>query len=119
MNKEKRDLIKAIYLYFFSGLGLVLLIIGIYTGVQYSVKKIFLPEYYLEFESGRCAYPAPVREESVEADSEQQAKQQTQCEEQLKIDRKVREVTDVARAITFTVLGTGIFAFHFRLTRKS
>lgn len=122
--KEKKDFgkfLKTLYFYFFSAVGLILVIIGIFQLSDFAVRRYLLPKYNLGYEENRCDYLAqPValtKEESAptENDSKEQAKK---CEEKLEEYRKYKEVTDFARAISFVVVGGVVFSFHFKQTRK-
>lgn len=122
--KEKKDFgkfLKTLYFYFFSAVGLILVIIGIFQLSDFAVRRYLLPKYNLGYEENRCDYltqPISVtKEESAPTDSDlkEQAKK---CEEKLEEYRKYKEVTDFARAVSFIVVGGVVFAFHFKQTRK-
>jgi hypothetical protein len=108
--------IRTIYFYFFAGLGLVLLIVGIFQLSNWGVKSFLLPKYDLSYEETRCDYapvPAKIEGESAGEPVEDQKKR---CLETLETQRKTRQITDLAQAITFVVVGAAVFAFHFRKT---
>ncbi len=94
--------IRTAYFYVFSAIGIILLIIGVFKLSDYGVRKVFLDNYYLPYEAGRCSYPQP----------------QDKCLEELSRERKVKEVTDISSSITFLVVGSALFAFHYRRARK-
>lgn len=114
------DLIKSIYLYLFTGIGLILLIVGIFQLSGYAVNKIAFDKYQLGYEENRCDFgmmPEPVKTEGAreETPGERNERQQ-KCEQQLEEFRRFREVTDLSRAITFIIVGSAVFAFHLRRT---
>lgn len=122
--KEKKDFgkfLKTLYFYFFSAVGLILVIIGVFQLSDFAVRRYLLPKYNLGYEENRCDYltqPIPAtKEESAltESDLKEQSKK---CEEKLEEYRKYKEVTDFARAVSFIVVGGVVFAFHFKQTRK-
>jgi hypothetical protein len=108
--------IKTAYFYVFSAIGIILLIVGIFKLSDFTVRNFFLDNYYLDYEAGRCSYLEPVKlegqETTVNIDS------QKRCEEDLVREREVKKVTDVASSITFIVVGTVLFVFHYRRARK-
>src|SRR3989442_9335845 len=53
------DLIKTIYFYLFSAIGLILIIVGIFQLSEFAVKKFFLPKYHLGYEENQCDYIRP------------------------------------------------------------
>lgn len=120
MSEQKgglANLIRTIYFYFFAGVGLILLIVGIFQFSQWGVKSFLLPKYNLSYEETRCDYlPSKEMSEppvsSISALPPGQTKQD--CEATLEEQRKVRKVTDLAQAITFVVVGAALFVFHFR-----
>lgn len=119
MAEQKGNLantIRTIYFYFFAGLGLVLLIVGIFQLSQWGVKSFFLPKYDLSYDETRCDFlPAPVvKGESQPVSDTTQSKKE--CLDRLEIQRKTKQVTDLAQALTFILVGGIVFAFHFRKT---
>ncbi len=102
MAKEFSHSIRTAYFYLFSAIGVILLIVGVFKLSDFTVKQVFLDEYYLPYESGRCNYPQP----------------REQCMEELKRERDLKEVTDVSSSITFIVVGLLLFGFHYKKARK-
>jgi hypothetical protein len=119
MAEQKRnlaELVRTVYFYFFTGFGLILLIVGIFQLSQWGVKSYFLPKYDLSYEETRCDFmpePAKLDGETSGASVEDQ---KSKCLETLETQRKTRQVTDLAQALTFIVVGGAVFIFHFRKT---
>lgn len=109
--------IKTAYFYVFSAIGIILLVIGVFRLSDFGVRNFLLDNYYLDYETGRCSYiePAKLEGEEVSTDS---AKALERCEEDLEREREVKRVTDISSAITFIVVGTVLFAFHYRRAKK-
>ena len=122
--KEKKDFgkfLKTLYFYFFSAVGLILVIIGVFQLSDFAVRSYLLPKYNLGYEENRCDYltqPMPATKEVAAPTAEDMEKQAEICEKKLEEYRKYKEVTDFARAISFIVVGGVVFSFHFRQTRK-
>lgn len=122
--QDKKDwgkFLKTLYFYFFSAIGLILIIIGIFQLSDFAVRKYFLPKYNLGYEENRCDYaaqPVSVAKEPGVPTSEDLTKQAEKCQKSLEEYRKYKEVTDFARAISFVVVGGAVFAFHFKQTKK-
>lgn len=119
------ELIKTIYFYLFSAIGLILVIVGIFQTSEYVVKKFFLPKYDLGYGES-CDYfgkiiPAPIDGRQVATTSAEEQKmldqQKKDCLTRIEEQRAVRQVTDLARAITFIIVGSVVFIFHFRRTK--
>lgn len=127
-NRNFSTIIKTIYFYIFSAVGLILIIIGLFNSAHYLVKKTLLPKYDLGQEEQRCDFVgrvAPVPLEPTKtgsATSESYLKeleaQKKDCQVSLEEQRKVREVTDLSSALSFLVIGAGIFIFHYRVIKK-
>lgn len=122
-HKEKRnftELIKSIYLYLFTSIGLILFIVGVFQASSFTVNKIFFPHYYLGYEENRCdvgQYFAPAKIEGIKPLSPQdQRAQDEKCLKRLEEFRRYKEVTDVALALTFIAIGSIVFVFHLRRT---
>ena len=106
--------IRTIYFYFFAGLGLVLLIVGIFQISNWGVKSFLLPKYDLNYDETRCDYvPLEVKVDSEQSNSEQNKKE---CLDRLEEQRKTKKITDLAQAITFILVGGIVFVFHIRRT---
>ena len=117
MAEQKGNLantIRTIYFYFFSAFGLILLIVGIFQTSQWGAKKSLLPKYDLNYEETRCDY-MPVKIEG-ETSTESASKEKENCKKNLEELRQTRQVTDLAQALTFIVIGGAVFTFHFRKT---
>jgi len=116
MAANFNSIIKTAYFYVFSAIGIILLVVGIFKLSDFAVRNLFLDNYYLDYEAGRCSYLEPAKldgqETTVNIDS------QKRCEEDLVREREVKKVTDVASAITFILVGVVLFVFHYRRARK-
>lgn len=109
------NLIRSIYFYFFSAVGLILLIVGIFQLSQWGVKSFLLPNYNLNYEETRCDY-LPTKPESEPSSISATTQSKQECLTSLEEQRKIRQVTDLAQALTFIVVGGVVFVFHFRKT---
>lgn len=123
MNTEKKNLIKAIYLYFFTGVGLVMFLIGSYQLVQHASKKVLLPKYYLDYQESRCDYlnyaPIEGTKNNQAEDTARIEKERTRCLTNLEEERKYQEVLTLSRSVTLLILGFATFVFHYRKTRTA
>src|SRR5437762_3579335 len=107
MNAEKKDLIRSIYVYFFTAVGLIMFLIGAFQLVQFGVKKLILPKYYLqEYQESRCdqyAYPQPMpmdgqTKPAVVPDTVSIDEQKNHCKAQLEEQRQIQQVLDLSSA---------------------
>jgi len=122
------SIIKTIYLYVFSGVGLALILFGSYTGIQYGVNVTQFDKYPLQqWEEGQCRYPnigfsaaKPVTEErSATPSAEEIDKQEKQCTENQERQRKIKQTQDLTHAVAMLFLGALVFVPHWTLARKS
>ncbi len=115
---EKRSLIKWIYLYLFTAIGLVMFLIGTFNLVQHFTKKYILPKYYLDFQESRCDYVGqqPLVEGKTAGDQEVERKK---CLDRLEEERKYQEVLNLSSSLTLIVLGSIVFVFHYRKTQTA
>src|SRR3989344_6238552 len=123
MTQEKRsfaELIKSIYLYLFTAIGLILIIVGIFQSSNYVINLLAFDKYQLGYEENRCDYTAmkPVIEGDKQSSEEArlEREQKEKCLGTLEEFRRYKKITDGARAITFLVVGGGVFAFHLSRT---
>jgi hypothetical protein len=106
------SIVRTFYFYFFAGLGLVLLIVGVFQLSNWGVKSFLLPKYDLSYEETRCDF-APAKINGAATDSGQTREA---CLAKLEEQRKIKQVTDLAQALTFVIVGSAVFVFHFRKT---
>lgn len=137
-------LVGAIYSYIFSGIGVILLLVGFYFLSQASIKQFVLPKYYLEWEETRCDYfdqqfppidtsmvidTAPVGQntpvqstevtnEAAVKENERLKKQKDDCSSKLEEQRTVRRTTDFATAAIFILLGGATLFYHQKKLRE-
>ena len=123
MIQEKRsfaELIKSIYLYLFTAIGLILIIVGIFQTSNYVINLIAFDNYQLGYEENRCDYVTqPIAVEAGKTpvqDPTLQKEQKDKCLKTLEEFRRYKKITDGARAITFLIVGGGVFAFHLTRT---
>lgn len=125
---SKANLVKTIYLYVFSGVGLSLFIIGVFMAIQYLVNTTQFEKYPLNtWEETQCEYPPylsvakpmPV-EETTDAtpSAEEVKKQEERCTTNQESMRNRKRVDDLTRALTFLVIGPLVFFPHWRMTKK-
>lgn len=122
MAEQKRsfaELIKSIYLYLFTAIGLILIIVGIFQLSNYVINIAVFEKYQLGYEENRCDYmtqPVAVEAGKAAPDPALQQKQKDECIKTLEEFRRYKKITDGARAITFLIVGGGVFAFHLSRT---
>lgn len=126
----RSNLIKTIYLYVFSGLGLGLFLFGVFSGVFFLVNVTQFDKYPLQtYEETQCDYPhygpyakpVPIGEETREAtpSSQEFEEQERKCEERLELTRQRKKVDDATRTLAFLIIGSLVFIPHWRMARKN
>lgn len=120
-------LIATIYFYLVSASALVLIIIGIFNGVNFIINSTQFEKYPLRYQQGDCGvfgmpYPYKITPETAKFDSSisagEKQKQVENCEKQQELDRKQHKIEDLKNASTFTLVGLVLFLIHFPLARK-
>ena len=103
--------VKRIYIYIFSAVGLILVIIG---GVQ--IINVGLKTWVFTKADVYYNYPAPrVVPEKGQTVQEPDPKE---LEEYQRNDLASRRQRQAASAIAMIIVGTPLFLYHWRLTRK-
>jgi len=119
---SNKNWIMAIYLYIFMGVGLIMMVIGLYGLGQNYYKSNLLAKYPLGGYEQRCDYlaqPLPVMKNVPESDMEDSQaeadriqKQKDECEANLAEERSTRKVTDLYNSLITLGIGTVLFAAH-------
>ena len=123
-------LISLIYFYLVSIIGLILLIIGIYNIVTFTVNSIQYDKYPLRYAGNEeCGYysreaiPAkPIEGNSIAPtlSPEEVENQRKACEVRVERERKQQKVDDMKNSIYFTLTGVILLAIHLPIAlRKS
>lgn len=127
-DSPNKNLIMAIYLYFFMGVGLIMMVIGLYGLGQNYYKSNLFAKYPLGGYEQRCDYLAQptslsksnsgTEMEESQAEADRMQKQKEECEENLEEDRATRKVTDLFNALITFGIGTILFALHLAVNVK-
>lgn len=125
------EIIKYIYVYFFSAVGTVMIIMGIYKYGEFVFSSSFGTEYKLDaYREEQCdligtqgyggPYTSPVEPPAKEAGmTKAQIKEQKKlCEKNLAKARAYQKRRDFFDASMLTGLGLLVFALHFGWMRK-
>jgi hypothetical protein len=116
---ERKELIRTIYLYLFSLVGLVLIVIGMVNLVDLGLKAlvfknadqpIFYPSYPMKLVSPDAKETAltPEEEEKYRAEQEEAQKKQQQSERE----------RSASNAIAMILIGTPLFLYHWRTIQR-
>ena len=115
-------LIGIIYFYVVSVISLVLIIIGVFHIISFSLNITQFEKYPLLYGEDRCTIvPAPVSGPDMKQlpiDATASAQQKSDCLAQLEMERKQRKVNDLKNAIAFPLLGIILFSIHFPIALK-
>ena len=117
---ERKEIIRTIYLYLFSLVGLVLIVIGCVRLIDLGLRMFVFTKA-----DQVLSYPAPPRTIPAGPDGkeqpvtvEQDAKMQ---EEQKKFDEQNREAQrqrTAANSLAVIIVGAPLFAYHWRIIKK-
>ena len=114
---NKRELIKLIYLYLFSAVGLVLIIISSVKIVDLGLKNFVFKKadnYY--FPQSAPIYPAPENQKISQEEIDKQIIEQQKAEE---INRQAHKQKDLSNAIAMLFVGLPLFFYHWHLILKN
>ena len=114
------------YFYIVSLGALILLVVGVFSSVNYLVNVTQYDKYPLRYEQPCETMYGPVPEKPYLPDSPNQASPtaqelETQKEECLKTkeqDRKKQQIEDLRTALSFTIVGLILFVIHFPIALK-
>ena len=119
--------IALIYFYIISAAALALIVTGIFQSVNYVVNITQYQQYPVGYRETDCEtspyqYAKPMAvPEGVPAPTptaQEIEKQKKNCEKQLARERKQQQLDDLKNAVTFSLVGTVLFAIHFPLALK-
>ncbi|MEX1014516.1 MAG: hypothetical protein WDZ80_05135 [Candidatus Paceibacterota bacterium] len=109
----KKQLIRSIYLYLFSLVGLVLLIIGSVRLVNLGLKAYVFTEADIYY-----SYPSPERIPVTEDGEEIKQPTKEEIAEHEEKQRTSNRQRDAAQALAFLIIGAPLYIVHWRLIKK-
>ena len=129
-TSSNMNLIMRIYLFFFMGVGLIMMIIGVYSLSQYFYKSKLLAKYPLGGYEQRCDYlktnslaiPTEKSGLSMEESDESIAKEKKaieECEASVVEEREIKKVTDLYNSIITLLIGSVLFTSHLFVNVKT
>ena len=112
-------LIPSIYFYVVSLIGLVILIIGVFSDIHYFVNISSGSVYPLPYSAPeRCAVPAPAVSGTPEKQTPDAQKAYQLCLQSVEDERQTTKRNDLEKAISYTLIGAIVFGIHFFFARK-
>jgi len=113
---EKKELLKLIYLYLFSTIGLILIIIG-------SVRLLDLGLRAFVFKNADNYYipkiSMPIYPESNKLSSEEIERQNQEQQKAEELNRKSQKQRETSNSLAMIFVGTPLFIYHWRLILKN
>lgn len=112
-------LIPTIYFYLLSAIGMVLLIIGLFSSVHFITGIISYDKYPLRYGAeSRCEYMPKAIPVEGRKDIQSDADTKLDCLKSLEKERATTKAGDLEKSISFTSIGLLVFAIHFYFARK-
>jgi len=109
-------LIPTIYFYTVSLIGLILLIVGIFSSIHYVVNTTQFSKYPLGYGvEERCQTPLPV---PTKGETQPTITTNQDCVKEVEQERLQLKTQDLEKAISFTLIGAVVFGIHFYFARK-
>ncbi len=118
---ERKELIRTIYLYLFSLVGLVLVVIGLVQLVDLGLKTyvftnadevVIYPEYPTR------PVPSAVDKNESELTPEELAQYRAAQEETQRKQNESNRARTVSNALALIIIGAPLFAYHWRIVQK-
>lgn len=120
-------LIATIYFYLISAASLLLIVIGIFSILNFVINSTQYDKYPLRYsqpdcEAGYSYYPSkpamPFGESEATPSAQELERQKSACMNQQEVDRKQHKVENLRDAVGFSLIGAVLFLIHFPLARK-
>ena len=112
---NKKELIRIIYIYIFSLVGLVLLVIG-----SVRLVNIALQTYVFTKADQSVVYPyyRPIIPEEEKLTEEERKEQQEEQLRHEKEERQSRRQRTASESLAMIIIGTPLFLYHWQLAKK-
>lgn len=111
---DKKELIKLIYLYLFSAIGLILILVGLIKLADLGLKTFVFKKadfyYYPRFQ------PEPLDLKISNEEWQKQIDEQIKFEE---MNRAAERHKTASNSLAMIVVGSPLFLYHWRILRKS
>ncbi len=117
---DRKELIRTLYLYLFSLIGLVVVVMGLVHLVDLGLKVYVFKkadQVLIYPESTRPAKTSPELEETTLTPEEQKKYEQEQLEYQIK-QREADRERNAANALAMILVGTPLFLYHWKIIQK-
>ena len=123
-------LISLIYFYAVSAAALALIVIGIFSSINFLINISQYQDYPLRYQGEDCdniypmslKVPAPILAPNNSApatpSTQQIEKQRQACQNRIDRYRKGQKLEDLKKSITFSLVGTILFLIHFPVARR-
>ncbi len=118
---ERKELIRTIYLYLFSLVGLVLVVIGLVEFVDLGLKTyvftkadevIVYPSYPLK------PMPSSIDEKQSQPTPEELAQYEKEQEESQRAQQSSQKAQTASSALAMIIIGTPLFLYHWKTIQK-
>lgn len=120
--------ISVIYFYLVSAASLALIVVGVFSVVNFVINLTQYDKYPVRYFQEDCdadpyryapkgPYPAEIAQVATPS-AEEREKQKSLCRQRVEDERKKTKIEDLKNAITFTLVGSILFLIHFPQARK-
>lgn len=105
--------LRFIYLYLFSAIGLIIVVVGLVQGVNLAIKSTV----FKDADSYQTFYPVYTKEGQVLSEAELK-QQKDEFEANRIIDMKRSKERELSNVIAMLVVGTPLYLYHWNLIKK-
>jgi hypothetical protein len=109
----EKELLKLIYLYLFSAIGLILVVVGLIKLVDLGFKTFVFREadvYYTP------VFFYPGEEKISPEELQRRVEEERKAEE---INRRAQRQKEVSKALSMIIVGVPLYIYHWRLVMKT
>lgn len=118
---ERKELIRTIYLYLFSLVGLVIVVIGLVNLVDLGLKAFVFKSADQPINYPSYPYPAKVMAPDGEGSAmtpEEEAKYKAEQMEAEKRQRQSERERSASQALAMIIIGVPLFTYHWKIIQK-
>jgi hypothetical protein len=105
--------VRLVYLYLFAAIGLVVVVIGLISGVNLGIKTVF----FKDADSYQTFYPTyPGGDQKLSKEELDQQKKDFEVSRKIDIERSRQR--DLSNSIAMIIIGTPLFLYHWKVIQK-
>lgn len=105
--------LRFLYLYLFSAIGLIIVVIGLVQGVNLAIKTVF----FKDADSYQTFYPINPKEDQ-KLTTEELAQQKEEFEKNRIVEMERNRQRELSNTIALILVGSPVYLYHWKLIKK-